>query len=226
MERGFRGSASARLSYRTRQLKATRASFTRVGLRGTRSRSRVGQGLWAEPSGGVGVLRGAVRAESAVGQSSPVAVLLRARYHPGGSEGGPVEESGPWAGPTRERLKGPAPLLEHDHAVGGREVIGAVSGPVETAELSPRLPWTWPISLRARRQVVEPVELDGVFRRQRITLDLELSAWHEVELCTLGDLYEDGQLLSFTRLQELGLPSGQFLLYNGEMCRWLPLRIC
>ncbi|KAJ1092569.1 hypothetical protein NDU88_005679 [Pleurodeles waltl] len=35
------------------------------------------------------------------------------------------------------RLAVPAPLLEHDHAVGGREVIGAVLGPAETAELSP-----------------------------------------------------------------------------------------
>ncbi|KAJ1177172.1 hypothetical protein NDU88_002434 [Pleurodeles waltl] len=35
-----------------------------------------------------------------------------------------------------------------------------------------------------------------------------------MELFMLGDLYEDGQLLSFSRLQ-LGLPSGQFLLYNS-----------
>ncbi|KAJ1174517.1 hypothetical protein NDU88_006338 [Pleurodeles waltl] len=49
---------------------------------------------------------------------------------------------------------GPAPLLGHERAVCGQDVIGAMSGPAEIAELSQHPPWTWLIPLRARRQVV------------------------------------------------------------------------
>ncbi|KAJ1209313.1 hypothetical protein NDU88_004691 [Pleurodeles waltl] len=58
------------------------------------------------------------------------------------------------------------------------------------------------------------IVLLGTPRGPKIISGSELRGWHEVELCTLGDLYEDGQLLSFTRLQEMGLPPGQFLLYS------------
>ncbi|KAJ1135695.1 hypothetical protein NDU88_002130 [Pleurodeles waltl] len=55
----------------------------------------------------------------------------------------------------------------------------------------------------------------GTPRGPKITLGSELRAWHEAELYTLGDIYEDGRLIQFSRLQESGLPAGQFLLYNS-----------
>ncbi|KAJ1202534.1 hypothetical protein NDU88_006332 [Pleurodeles waltl] len=48
-------------------------------------------------------------------------------------------------------------------------------------------------------------------RGPKVTSNSELQAWHEAELFTLGDLYEEGRLLPFSRLQDLGLSPGLLL---------------
>ncbi|KAJ1185879.1 hypothetical protein NDU88_002665 [Pleurodeles waltl] len=53
----------------------------------------------------------------------------------------------------------------------------------------------------------------GTLHGPKITSGPELRAWHEAELYSLGDLYDDGGLILVpTLVQKSRLPAGQFLL--------------
>ncbi|KAJ1175656.1 hypothetical protein NDU88_000943 [Pleurodeles waltl] len=53
-------------------------------------------------------------------------------------------------------------------------------------------------------------------RGAQLTTTTELGPWHAADLHTLVDLYNENGLISFSELSaEMGLPSGQFLLYNS-----------
>ncbi|KAJ1205714.1 hypothetical protein NDU88_001142 [Pleurodeles waltl] len=53
-------------------------------------------------------------------------------------------------------------------------------------------------------------------RGLQYTSNAELRLWHTNEIHTIGDIYEEDALISFAALAaEMGLPTGQFLLYNS-----------